>query len=81
MVRLAPNAIDDCPLHVDPGHFVFGVPTKKAFATQGPPQGGPTLELPDELKPLAALTRLSPKAARTLQQGLMDLLSGHPDLP
>ncbi len=74
MVRLQPNVIDVCALHVDSEEFTLGVPTKRAFATQGPPQGGPTEEFPEQLRAVAAQKRLTPEAARALYQGLAELL-------
>jgi hypothetical protein len=67
---LPPDKIDDCALHVDPDEFIFGVPTSKAFARAEMLRGRQVLDLPGDLKRLAAQSPLTGSAAASLEKGL-----------
>lgn len=55
---LKPNLVEDSPLHVDSGEFIAGIPTPTAFALASLPPGV-ACEMPDSLRRIAALRRLS----------------------
>lgn len=81
MVWLQTNSVDDCPLHIDPSEFVFGVPVKKGFAMERCPGGERTLPFPDGLESAAVRRRLTPEVVRTLEAGLRELLWGQDEAP
>ena len=74
---LPPDMVEDCILHVDTGEFILGIPVaKKAVAMSRLPKGSRTMELPEELRRLAAtVPPFTVEAARALEKQLRDLLS------
>jgi hypothetical protein len=63
---MAPNRVVVCPLYVDTSEYLFGIPTKKAFAINDIPHGITEHEFPRHLKPASAKKSVSEWEAESL---------------
>jgi hypothetical protein len=72
---LPPGKTETCWLHIDPGKFILGVPTRLAFAAVEIPQGQTVLAMPESLRDDAARPQLSETSARRLERQLRALLA------
>lgn len=71
---LPPNKNEDCILHVDGNEFVLGQPTENAFAMISLPKGQKQLAMPEEIRNIQCLPRLTAAQAHVLEFKLRELL-------
>jgi hypothetical protein len=71
-VRIEPNLIVTCPVHVDGGEVFAGIPTSKAFAVLGLPTGQ-EISLPETMRPIAGQTRFSDGSFGQVEESLRQM--------
>lgn len=67
---LPPNLTATCELHVDPDHFILGVPTSMAFAMTSLPPARARLRFPESAWPLLSQARYTAESAVELERYL-----------